>query len=264
MYAYDLFHEHYHTSNLLPKLKHSLNRIVKVNQFKCPWKRSYAYKTTYGFLCSGKHIDKTIVDNFINSDLLAFDEKRQFHFLCCDGKDVASATVVSLNQNIDIEQHYFQKRNVGFQYLPWKELIDHIYVFDSCIELLSYLNLAKLHLVPSLQQRSAYIVLPEGNTRCLDFFLKEHPANHVFCCLENHFNDDPTVAKIKAIEGITMDDMRYILTNFSKEHEKDVNTWNQMLCHHHTHLKPPAPSSIFGTVRVQVGIEKHKKGDLQK
>ena len=129
-------------------------------------------------------------------------------------------------------------RNASFVYIKKNEdIIKNVFVFESCIELMSYLSLIKLCLVPEVPEGSAYLVLNSLNVNCLIRFLYYHKCvETVFCCTKNHINQSALINKINHFKGVAIQDMRYILRDYSFAHEY-VHDWNSMLCHH-LKLKP--------------------------
>lgn len=216
--------------------KQPLREILENDQLQM--KDGKSLTRTYAYLHNTRGIDRDLISHFIAHRYLAMDQRNNLCFLTYEKDDPIAVTKVGTVPDKRFVMYQNAIRNASFVYIKKNEdIIKNVFVFESCIELMSYLSLIKLCLVPEVPEGSAYLVLNSLNVNCLIRFLYYHKCvETVFCCTKNHINQSALINKINHFKGVAIQDMRYILRDYSFAHEY-VHDWNSMLCHH-LKLKP--------------------------
>ena len=218
--------------------KQAVLDIIKENQFQ---KTDSNSKTrAYAYLINQRGIDRDWITHFIDQGYLAMDRRNNLCFITYENEEPVAITKVGTIPDKRFVQNHFAKRNAGFQYIKKTEPeIQNVFVFESCIELMSYLTLIKLHLVPAPPRGSAYLVLAELNVNCLIRFLYYHPqVKTIYCCVKDHMKYSSVMNKIYRMKDLEIKDMRSILCKYSFNYTY-VHDWNCMLCHHLGIWSPP-------------------------
>ena len=168
-----------------------LNYVVEDNIIG---KDDIALKTVFGILADQFGIDRTIIKKCIESNLITVDPKFNVCFNTFDEDgNVISTFKLSRYKHSNTHfsfNHYVTKRNVGFVYssenADWAPLTS-VAIFDSPIELLSYLSLEKkpntlaqgvleetTSTVPTLSRGSYMFSMYNGNTYAVREWLRSH------------------------------------------------------------------------------------------
>ena len=168
-----------------------LNYVVEDNIIG---KEDVALKTVYGILADQFCIDRKIIEKFINENLITMDPNYNICFNSFDENgNVISTFKMSRYKHSNTHysfNHYVTKRNVGFVYSPENEEwapSTAVTIFDSPLELLSYLTLEKttnsivpgvLGDMPSAVRRlstsSHMFSMYNGNTYSVREWLRSH------------------------------------------------------------------------------------------
>ena len=196
--------------------------------------KALALKRVYAYLCNTRHIDRDIVSNFIKRRLIALDGKNNLCFLTYRGDDVIAVTKKGTNPSKPFKQNLVKELHTAFFYAPKsaKNSYTDIYVFESCIDLMSFLTLVKRKEIERPPEHSCFITLNGVGMVYLDRVLYEHKEiGHIHLCLDNDsvgINATDKYIRYNMQRDIT--DMRPILFAYTTENGY-VKDWNEMLCH---------------------------------
>lgn len=201
----------YITSSIIIPVENNidLNYILTGNRFLVKDDAHYCAKRTIAYLCNTRRIDKDIVLNFLTQGFLKMDIDYNLCFITY--KDaIAKDDVIAITKKGTVGKEYkcnlVKEHNTGFFYAP-KAAIENenftsIYVFESIVDLMSFLTLIK----------AGKIVLPEDDVNCfiamngasnkkyLAKTLIKYPSiEKVIFCLDND------TSGIKAVKNIIKD-----------------------------------------------------------
>lgn len=167
-----------------------LNYILQADQTQStlPDVKAAALRKVYAYLCNTRHIDRDWVTHFLKQKYIGLDASNLLCFYTYRGDDVIAVTKKGINPHITFKQNLVREKHTGFFYgsstnAEFKE----VFVFESCVDLLSFLTLAKRGHIPKLPVEGAcYISLNGANPRYLDKVLMEHPTiESVHFCTDN-------------------------------------------------------------------------------
>lgn len=196
--------------------------------------KALALKRVYAYLCNTRHIDRDIVSNFIKRRLVALDGKNNLCFLTYRENDVIAVTKKGTNPSKPFKQNLVKELHTAFFYAPKsaKNSYTDVYVFESCIDLMSFLTLVKRKEVERPPEHSCFITLNGVGTVFLDKVLYEHKEiEHIHLCLDNDYvGMNATDKYIRYNMQRDIIDHKPVLTAYSTENGY-VKDWNEMLCH---------------------------------
>lgn len=215
----------------LPQIYTPLECIFDEVQYSNP--NSESLTQTYGYLCNRRGIDRSLVDELIEKRRLVMDSLQNLCFLEYENQKLVAIQKFGTHPKKRFVCSFHQHRNTCFTYVPeGTEKIENLYVFESCIEVLSYLTLAKLSLVPTLLPNSAFIAMNEMYINLIKEFQKIHTIQKIVDCTKNYSAKDPIAEAIKQYglsTGIKVESMRHLLVKYSLDNNTYVSDWNQML-----------------------------------
>ena len=166
-----------------------LNYILQADQTQStlPDVKAAALRKVYAYLCNTRRIDRDLVTHFLKQKYIGLDASNLLCFYSYRGDDVIAVTKKGINPRITFKQNLVREKHTGFLYgssttAEFKE----VFVFESCVDLLSFLTLAKNGYIPKLPMEACYISLNGASTRYLDKVLLEHPTiERVHFCTDN-------------------------------------------------------------------------------
>lgn len=207
---------------------HNLNSIKSENLFLK--ENNNSYKTGYAILHNRYGIDRNIVSNFIHIEYLIMDNQYNLCFLTYEKDNVVSVLKYLSDNNYIATETQAKHRNAGFRYAIKEEedynMFRNVYVFENVVDLMSYLTLVKMGLVPEIEKASCLLSINGISNGVLYNFLSEHPGVlTIYACLQNDS------AELKATQNISqrvMVNMQPILRDYSLR-KSYVKTWNAML-----------------------------------
>ena len=236
-----------------------LNYVVEDNIIG---KDDIALKTVYGILADQFGINRTIIKKCIESNLITVDPKFNVCFNTFDEDgNVISTLKLSRYKHSNTHfsfNHYVTQRNVGFVYSPknvdWAPMTS-VAIFDSPIELLSYLSLEKKPntlapgileettlTVPTLSRSSYMFSMYNGNTYSVREWLRSHEnIDTINIAIKRNRLNEKRIrtrfyydAKVFGIPNVI--DLREILTKYLEVFIKKFNKanfkidgWNALL-----------------------------------
>ena len=212
-----------------------LNHILTTDTLvsTLPEVKALALKRVYAYLCTTRHIDRDIVSNFIKRRLIALDGKNNLCFLTYRDQDVIAITKKGTNPLKPFKQNLVKELHTSFFYAPKsaEDTYTDIYVFESCIDLMSFLTLAKQKDIDPPSEHSCYIALNGVGTAYLDKVLYEHKEiEHIHLGLDNDtVGINATDKYIRYNMNRKITDLHPILFAHSSEYGH-VKDWNEMLC----------------------------------
>lgn len=208
---------------------HNLNYLMDENLFTKPDNDSY--KTVYSVLLNRFGIGREIVTSFIHSRHLIMDSEKNICFLTNDERNnIICVTRYLRHRDYTVTDTMETKRNVGFQYANKEEagygMYRNLYIFETVIDLMSYLTLVNMKAVPKIEKSSCLLALNGINQSMINNFLSKHPeVRKIYTCLQN---DNAGIRANQAIRQRIIEDMQPILRDYSFANQY-VRNWNAML-----------------------------------
>jgi len=147
-----------------------------------------ALKRVYAYLGNTREIHRDVISHFIKRRLIAVDDKYNLNFITYKEDKVVSVTRKSTNTYQKFQQNYIAEKNTGFIYKSkFAAEIKTVYVFESCIDLMSYLSLAIEKKVDTPDKHTTcYISLNGANIKYIYKILAAYPSiENVVMCLDN-------------------------------------------------------------------------------
>ena len=168
-------------NNISIKTMQKPKKIKEKKPFKLP-KKMTSTENIYKYLVEERCLDKEIVDYFVDKNMIYENYYGSLVFTAYDSNNIPKyAQIKVLNQtenfprdSIVIEGSDYR---VGFRYLGNS---DNLYVFESHIDLLSYITLNK-----EKWQDNSYISLSGVNSNMLIGLLEERKFGNIYLCLDN-------------------------------------------------------------------------------
>ncbi len=194
--------------------------------------KGYALSRTYAYLCTQRKIDRDIISNFIHRRLLCMDKSYNLAFLTYRNNDVIAVTRKSTNTKSNFRQNFVVEHFTGFSYssVNAKEY-KNVYVFESCVDLMSYMSLAKIKAVPQIDYNDSLLISLNGaNIKYLDKVLRENlTIENIYMCLDNDtFGIDATEKYIQN-SSLNAESMQYLLRQASLRTVGYIKDWNDLL-----------------------------------
>ena len=206
-----------------------LNYILQADQTQStlPDVKAAALRKVYAYLCNTRRIDRDLVTHFLKQEYIGLDASNLLCFYTYRGDDVIAVTKKGINPRVTFKQNIVREKHTGWwvgssTVTEFKE----VYVFESCVDLLSFLTLAKQGCVPKPAVDACFISLNGANIRYLDKVLMEHPS--IECV---HFCTDNDRAGQLAVATFTADTSHKIPTDSWVNYlvEANVKDWNELL-----------------------------------
>jgi len=206
-----------------------LNYILQADQTQStlPDVKAAALRKVYAYLCNTRCIDRDLVTHFLKQKYIGLDASNLLCFYTYRGDDVIAVTKKGINPRITFKQNLVREKHTGFIYgssttTEFKE----VFVFESCVDLLSFLNLAKRGHIPKLPMDACYISLNGASSRYLDKVLLEHPTIERI-----HFCTDNDNAGQLALTTFTMHTKNKMPVDSWLNYlvEAEVKDWNELL-----------------------------------
>jgi len=146
-----------------------------------------ALRRVYAYLHNTRRIDRDLVSHFLKKRYLAMDANFNLCFLTYRDGKVISITKKGTDPRHPFKQNIVREKHTGFWYgSSTVEEFREVYVFESCVDLLSFLTLAKRGKIPKLGIDACYISLNGASTFYLERVLSEHPTiQRIHLCLDN-------------------------------------------------------------------------------
>ncbi len=191
---------------------------------------SQSIRTAYALLHNRYGIERPVVTEFMYRKYLLMDTNRNLCFVTYSQGNVIAVVRKMHEKNYNTDEYQSTKRNVGFQYASEQDanydMYRSVYVFENIIELMSYLSLARMGKVPTIEKASCLIALNGLKNGVLYNFLSEHhEVKTIYGCLGN---DDPAINAARFIRQRQYVDMQPFLRDYSLEHGY-VKNWNALL-----------------------------------
>ena len=194
--------------------------------------KNYALSRTYAYLCTQRKIDRDIISNFINKKLLCMDKHYNLVFLTYRDNNVIAITRKSTNTKSTFRQNFVVEHFTGFAYssVNAKEY-KNVYVFESCIDLMSYMSLAKIKAIPQINYNDSLLISLNGaNIKYLDKALRENPTiENIYMCLDNDAFGIDTTEKYIQSSSLNVESMQYLLRQASLRTVGYIKDWNDLL-----------------------------------
>ena len=158
--------------------------------------KAYAYKRAIAYLCDTRHIDRDIVLNFIKQGFLKMDKQHNLCFISY-ADPLTKTEVIAITKKGTTDKrfcpNYIKEHHTGFLYARKANLEAQdfyvLYIFESPVDLLSYLTLAKSGGIelPDHSRDACYISLNgAGNHAYVNKVLERYPSiQQVNLCLDN-------------------------------------------------------------------------------
>ncbi len=195
--------------------------------------KAAALRRVYAYLCTTRNIDRDIVSNFIKRRLIALDGKNNLCFLTYRDDKVVAVTKKGTNPQVPYKQNLVSELHTAFFYAPKsaEDFYTDIYVFESCVDLMSFLTLVKRRVVERPSDHSCYITLNGVGTSYLDKVLYENmEIERIHFGLDNDTVGITATAKyIRYNMNREIIDLQPVLADYSLENGY-VKDWNEMLC----------------------------------
>lgn len=186
-----------------------LNYILKENRFLVKDDAHYCAKRTIAYLCNTRRIDKDIVLNFLTQGFIKMDIDYNLCFITYKDASLKN-DVIAITKKGTLGKEYkcniVKEHNTGFFYAP-KAAIENeeftsIYVFESIVDLMSFLTLIKTGKIVLPKEEVNCFISMNGasNKKYLEKILnKYHSLEKIIFCLDND------TAGINAVKNITKD-----------------------------------------------------------
>ena len=172
---------HYGFGSMPNVVPDALNYILDDNIL---YVEDVALATLYGILKDVFHISKSVIYEMVERKYIVVDSHYNICFLSYDEDgNVASVYKMSRYKHSDNTysfNHYVTKSNVGFMYCSEEAKQNNsfgsVVVFDSPIELMSYLTLEESNhnIVPLMDENCCYIAMFNSNILSIKECLKKH------------------------------------------------------------------------------------------
>ena len=153
-----------------------------------PKVKETALKRVFAYLGITRGIQRDVIAHFIKHRLIAVDDKYNLNFITYKEDKVIAVTRRSTNTYQRFQQNYVAESRTGFRYQSKQTTeLKTLYVFESCIDLMSYLSLVIEKKVDKPDKRSTcYISLNGANIKYISKILAENPSiENVVMCLDN-------------------------------------------------------------------------------
>lgn len=153
-----------------------------------PKVKETALKRIYAYLGKTRGIHRDVISHFIKRRLIAVDDKYNLNFITYKEDKVIAVTRRSTNTYQRFQQNYVAESRTGFLYQSKLATeLKTLYVFESCIDLMSYLSLVIEKKVDKPDKRSTcYISLNGANIKYISKILADNPSiENVVMCLDN-------------------------------------------------------------------------------
>lgn len=210
-----------------------LNYILDVDLLHSPSSalKNEALAKAYFYLVKIRHIDRDLISHLIHNRYLAMDLNNNLCFLTYRDNEVISITKKGSNPYFPFKQNNVKEQYTGFFYGAKNSKYQEIYVFESVVDLLSYITLEKQGLVSPFPTGSCFISCNGVSTKYLHKVLTANPSiEKVHICFDNDLVGNEAAAKFiyterKTICGnsVTAD---FIIQPLM---EKGVKDWNEYL-----------------------------------
>ena len=211
-----------------------LDYILKTDltQSTFPATKADALKKVYAYLCKTRCIDRDLVTHFLKKRYLGLDISNLLCFYTYRGDEVIAVTKKGINPKLSFKQNLVKEKHTGFFYgsSTVKEFKE-VYVFESCVDLLSFLTLVKKGFVPQPAAGSCFISLNGAATRYLEKVLLEHPTiEHIHFCTDNDRAGQLAVTLFtsRTHSKIPVDYWNQYLVDGVRG-AKDLKDWNELL-----------------------------------
>ena len=207
---------------------YNYNSLIDDSLFK--QQKGDSFKRAYAVLHNRFKIDRHIVSEFIHRELLIMDDEYNLCFLGRDNYNVISVNkYLSSRDYLSVEESTL-RRNAGFRYASTEEtaynLFRNVYVFENVIDLMSYLTLVKMGVLPDIEKASCLISLNGLTNGVLYNFLLEHQeVQTIYACLNN---DNAGIRATRSLSQRVMVDMQPYLRDYSLKYGY-VKSWNELL-----------------------------------
>ncbi len=207
---------------------YNYNYLIDESLFK--QQKADSFKRAYAVLHNRFNIDRHIVSEFIHRELLIMDDEYNLCFLGRDNYNVISVNKYLSSRDYLSVEELTLRRNAGFRYANKEEtaynLFRNVYVFENVIDLMSYLSLFKMGVLPAIEKASCLISLNGLTNGVLYNFLLEHQeVQTIYACLNN---DNAGIKATKSLSHRVVVDMQPYLRDYSLKMGY-VKTWNEML-----------------------------------
>ncbi len=147
-----------------------------------------ALKRVFAYLGNTRGIHRDVIAHFIKHRLIAVDDKYNLNFITYRENDVIAVTRRSTNTYQKFQQNFVSETKTGFIYKSKAAKEPKtVYVFESCIDLMSYLSLVIEKKVDKPDKYSTcYISLNGANIKFISKILTAYPSiENVVMCLDN-------------------------------------------------------------------------------
>ena len=135
---------------------YNYNYLIDESLFK--QQKADSFKRAYAVLHNRFNIDRHIVSEFIHRELLIMDDEYNLCFLGRDNYNVISVNKYLSSRDYLSVEELTLRRNAGFRYANKEEtaynLFRNVYVFENVIDLMSYLSLVKMGVLPAIEKEA--------------------------------------------------------------------------------------------------------------
>ena len=206
---------------------YNLNYVLKYNLLDR--KDNNSLKMVYSVLHNRMHIERDVITKFLRSKKLIVYGGFDLCFLEYLDDNVIAVTKKLQNKDHMATEVMTVKRNTTFTWDNDSSLYYHnVYIFEDVYQIMSYLSLIELGLVPPLVKNNIMLSLNGMSFDALKAFLKEHSeVKAIYACLSN------TRLSIDTIKDIPFDSKKVVnMQTYLKEYTAEnglVETWNDML-----------------------------------
>ena len=208
-------------------LNSNLNDILQNNLLTR--KGNNSLKMVFSVLHNRMGFDREVIAKFLHDKKLIVNKKFDLCFLEYVGNNIVTVTKkVQEKDHMAIEVDSVE-RNKTF---TWSDADTQthasVYVFEDIYEIMSYLSLAKMQLVPQPQESCLMLSLNGTSFHALNSYLRMHnEVQTIYACLSNTQHLADHLNEI-AFDADRIINEQQILEEYAKEHE-GVNTWHDML-----------------------------------
>ena len=194
-----------------------------------------AMSRCYAFLCKSKHIDRSVLLDMVNRQVLIMDSDMMLNFLTYDqdGNVISNIKMSTLTKK-PIKEKFSIERNTGFLYTSKyqfeKQNYKTVFVFETIIELLSFITLQKQFDFASADKGRVYLSLEGLRFDTLNALLEKYQSvTKVIFCLGNDTAAIDSVKKYVPRRELSVCDYQPMLRDYSLKHHF-VATWNDLVC----------------------------------
>ncbi len=154
------------------------NKVKEKKPFKLP-KKINSTQNIYNYLVNKRFIDKEVVDYFVKENMIYENYYGSIVFVAYDENKIPKYAQIKIledrkHNSIVVESSDYKE---GFKYLGNN---DNLYVFESHIDLLSYITLNK-----ESWRENSYISLSGVNPNMLLGLLERRKYSKIYMCLDN-------------------------------------------------------------------------------